>query len=396
MKNGFLDCLEPNVKSVLRQIIDEKRCTGNGIMIGRKGELVFEAYDGYADLEKTRKIDKDTVYRMYSMTKVVVSVAVMQLFEKNKFRMSDPLYMYIPEYKEMMIEDVNGLRKAENPILIKHLLTMTSGITYGDGFGRYEEFAENWKAEIEKGNRWTTLEVAKRFASLPLASEPGDKFCYSFGFDILGALVEVLSGMSFPEYCKENIFKPLKMNNTGFCYDDIDKSKLCNAYRRLENGGFEETNGIANPIIDNGLDFETATFASGGAGLLSTIGDYYKFIRMLALGGTADGVRILSKKTVEYIHTPHLTESQRREFAGGDPVCFGEAFSYGFGVRTLIKPHTETLSSIGEWGWAGAMGTWMHIDPKEELFYVYVHQAVPTDHIGYVPYLDTAIYSALE
>lgn len=394
--NGFSDCLGFNVKSALNKIIDENLCTGNGIMIGKDGKLVFEAYAGFADKAKTRPIDMHTVYRMYSMTKVVTIVAAMQLFEKNAFRMSDPLYKYIPEFKDMYVEDEKGIHKAENTILIKHLLTMTSGLPYGDDYGRYDELALKWKKDLSEGNRWSTQRAAKEVASLPLIFEPGTRYRYGFSFDILGALIEIWSGKSLPLYCAENIFKPLGMRDSGFTYADIDKSKLCDMYMRNENGQLVPADGIDCPIIDCGMDYNTAAFASGGAGLLSTMGDYFKFVRMLALGGSVDGVRILSKKSIELISTPRLNEAQLKDFTSGDPCCFGESFSYGYGVRVLVKPHSETMSNIGEWGWAGALGTWMHIDPKENLFYVYVHQTTPADHVNYVPYLNNAIYSSLE
>ncbi len=394
MNNYHSKELETNVKSALRKIIEENLCTGNAIMIGKDGELVLEAYDGFEDKEKTRPVNPDTVYRMYSMTKVVTVVAAMQLFEKNAFRLSDPLFRYIPEYESMFIEDEKGIRRAENPILIKHLFTMTSGMAYGDSYGKYEELANRCRTDAQNGVRWDTIRFAKECAALPLVFEPGTGYCYGISFDILGALIEIWSGEKYEQYCAKNIFQPLGMNSTGFSYRDIEKENLCRCYERTAGGELVKMQKLGCPIIDESLDFESGTFASGGGGLMSTMGDYFKFVSMLSAGGTVGDKRILSKKSIEFISSPRLNEKQKKEYSSGDPCCSGESFSYGCGVRVLIKPHTETLSNIGEWGWSGALGTWMHIDPVEKLFYVYVHQTKPADHKNYVPYINNAIYSS--
>ncbi len=395
--NGFNENLGTRVKTAMRKIIAENQCTGNGIMIGRGQNLCYEGYEGFCDREKTAPIKFDTVYRMYSNTKVVTAAAAMQLWEKNCFSMSDPLYKFIPEYRHMKVVDESGrITDAQNPILIKHLFTMTSGLSYDDGHGYYDALAAKWRTARGNCDYWDTLRGIRELAACPLIFEPGSHYQYGLSFDVLGALIEIWSGMKFADYCKEYIFKPLGMNSTGFGYKDIDITKLACAYTKDENGILSPADGLDCPIIDVSVDYQNPTFASGGAGLLSTIGDYFKFARALALGGEADGVRILGKKTVEYLHTPLLNDIQQKDFAAGDPCCFGESFSYGLGMRVLVKPHTETYSSIGEWGWSGAMGTWLHIDPKENMYYVYVHQKTPAEHIGYIPYLNAAIYSSME
>lgn len=393
--NGFSDCLGQNVKSAMKQILDRKIATGCGIMIGRGGKLCYEAYAGYSDKERQIPTTKDTVYRMYSTTKLVTVVAALQLWEKSAFSMLDPLYMFIPEFKDMMIQDESGLRKAQNPILIKHLFTMTAGLSYDDEYGNYRALAEKWLNAKANGNNWDTLKAAKEIAKLPLAFEPGEHFRYSFCLDILGALIEIWSGERFDVYCKEHIFKPLGMNNTSFDLNDLERKNLAQVYTPSENG-LKITSGINNPAIDASLDFENVTFFSGGAGLLSTLEDYFKFACMLASGGTYNGVRILGSRTIEYMHTPQLNEVQLKDYRNGDHCCFGYSYSYGLGVRVLIENHTSQYVPVGEWGWSGALGTWVHIDPKEDLFYVYVHQRTPADHDLYIPFLDAAIYSSLE
>ncbi len=394
--NGFNENLGTRVKTAMRKIIAENKCTGNGIMIGRGNNLCYEGYEGFCDKEKTVPVKFDTVYRMYSNTKVVTAVAAMQLWEQNKFSMADPLYKYIPEYRHMKVVEIDGkIHDAKNPILIRHLFTMTSGLAYEDDHGYYKALADKWQNARANGEYWDTLRGARELAACPLVFEPGSHYLYGMSFDVLGALIEIWSGMKFADYCKKYIFEPLGMHSTGFGLADIDKEKLIGFYQRDENGELSETDTNGTPIIEASLDYEHPAFASGGAGLLSTLGDYFKFVRALALGGEADGVRILGKKTVEYLHTPLLNAVQRADYACGDPCCFDSSFSYGLGMRVLTAPHKVTYSSIGEWGWSGALGTWMHVDPKEDMYYVYVHQTSPAEHVGYIPYLNAAIYSSM-
>jgi len=402
MEHGFRDCLDERIDLALKKIVSEKVVTGCAIMVGRHGELVTEAYEGFSDLAGTKPIDKDTVYRMYSMTKVITVTAALQLWEKSVFSLSDPLSKYIPEFEHMKVVQKDGsLTDAENPILIKHVLTMTAGFAYEDADGYYEDFAQQWYAAKARGEYWDTVTAVKKFAALPLMYEPGTKYRYSFGFDVLGALIEIWSGETLADYCKKHIFEPLGMKNSGFRLSDIDASKLADFHGELGNG-LEITDRLApdgdmyHTLIDVSTDYSGTGFYSGGAGLLCTIGDYFKFARMLARGGEADGVRILGSRTVEFMHTPQLNDVQRKYYDQKDPCCFSHIYSYGLGVRVLMQPHTETCSSIGEWGWSGALGPWLQMDPKEDLFYVYCHQRTPSDNPLYVPYLNAAIYSSLE
>ena len=393
--NGFSDCLGQNMKSAMKRIIENGVATGCGIMIGRGGKLCYEGYEGFADKERGILTSRDTVYRMYSTTKLVTVVAALQLWEKSAFSMLDPVCKFIPEFADMMIQDEEGIRKAENPILIKHLFTMTAGLSYDDEYGNYRALADKWLNAKANGENWDTLKVAKEIAKLPLAFEPGTRYRYSFCLDILGALIEIWSGERFDVYCKENIFIPLGMNNTSFDLKDLKRENLAQVYTPCEKG-LKPTSGINSPAIDAGLDFENVEFFSGGAGLLSTLDDYYKFARMLSLGGSYDGVRILGSRTVKYMSTPQLNDTQLKDFRLGDHCCFGNAYSYGLGVRVLVDNHTATYAPIGEWGWSGALGTWLQIDPEEDLFYIYVHQRTPADHDLYIPFIDAAIYSSLE
>lgn len=393
--NGFTDSLGIHVKSALRRIVENKVAPGCGIMIGKGGKLCYEGYEGFADKERQIPVDKNTLYKMYSATKLVTVVAALQLWEKSAFSMLDPLSKFIPEYSNMLIQDENGIRQAQNPILIKHLFTMTAGLSYDDEYGNYKALAEKWLNAKARGEKWDTVRVAREIARMPLAFEPGTHYRYSFCIDILGALIEIWSGKTFAKYCKENIFTPLGMNNTSFDLQDLDRQRLAVAYTPAS-GGLKVASGINNIPIDASLDFEEVSFFSGGAGLISTLEDFFKFARMLSLGGSYGNIRILGRKTVEYMHTPQLNETQLADFRNGEHCCFGNSYSYGLGVRVLVNNHTAANPSVGEWGWSGALGVWVQIDPKEDLFYVYVQQRTPADHDLYIPFLDAAIYSSLE
>ena len=393
---GFNACLNQKMSAILRQITDSGLVPGNAIMIGKNGKKIFEQYNGYANKENTVRINSKTIYRMYSMTKVVTAVALLQLWEQGKFQMDDPVSDYIPEYGNLKVIQKDGsVNVAKTVMTIRHLLTMTSGIGYSDVYGYYADFANQWGSQIAEGKPWDTVRVAKELTKVPLLFEPGEKYCYGFSYDVLGALVEILSEMSLKDYCKRFIFDPLGMDDTAFEISDNNESRMATVYRKTPSG-LLEYNGIDCPIVDV-MQFKKPVFYSGGAGLVSTLEDYFTFTWMLAEGGSLSGVRILEKTTVEMMCKPQLTKQQRVTYndPNEDSSTFGAEYTYGFGVRVLSDPQPNTIISKNEWGWSGALGTWMSIDPKENIFFVYVHQHNPPMHKTYVPEIWAAIKSSI-
>ena len=401
--NGFCDDFSVKLQGLLDGFVEKKICAGASIAVGRFGKTVARCETGWADVERKDPICGNTLFQMYSLTKPVTAVAVMQLWEKGCFQLIDPISKYLPAYAGVQVchtdkDGVETLLPPSKPITIHDLLTMTGGICY-DGPGLVGEgikaLSEGMIQSRTDGNPWDTVTFANRLAEVPLLAEPAKQYKYSLGFDVLGALVEVWSGKPLDQYCQEYIFDPLGMKTTTFLITEAQKQKLATSYEKGETGKLIPRKTTGTPII-NAYTFENTSFMSGGSGLICTLDDYCKFAKMLAKGGKTDaGVSLLSEESLKKISSPQLTERQRQTFAQpGDTCLHAEGYSYGYGVHVMKNPKNHIPA--GEWGWAGTMGTWMSIDPKNELFWVYAHQMVPAGYESYIPELSKLIYSSLK
>ena len=375
----------------LLESFTEKGPSGCALNISINGKTQYEHYTGYADVAEKRLIDPDTIYRIYSLSKVSTCVAMLALFEKGLYLMNDPLEEYLPEYKDMNVVkyDSNGrlyIAPAENKILIKDLLCMTSGILYPGEMSPASESIKIIMEELEKDGPYDVRKVSKAMGNCLLAFEPGTHWKYGFSHDILGALIEVLSGKNFGQYLKETIFEPLGMNSTGFRYTKETKRNLATFYMSDTTERFTKTH-------PEEIRFDPdATFESGGGGLLSTLGDYSKLAQMLACNGTLNGERIIGRKSIELMATNHLGPEQMKDFNWPNMAGYG----YGLGVRTMVdKAAGGCNGSIGEFGWLGYSGTWLLADPKEKLSVIYMHQLYPNMEEYTQPRMRAAIYGAL-
>ena len=369
----------------------QKGPSGCALNVSINGETQYEYYTGYANVKKKKLIDADTLYRIYSLSKVATSVAMLQLFEKGLYLMNDPLEEYLPEYKDMNVVkyDSDGksyIAPAENKILVKDMLCMTSGILYPDEPSPASESTKTIMKALEKEGAYDVRRVSKAMGSCLLDFEPGTHWKYGFSYDILGAFVEELSGKNFGQYLKENIFDPLGMNNTGFRYTNETKKNLAKFYLSDTPERFTKIHPKDNRFEPN------AAFESGGGGLLSTLGDYSNLAQMLACGGTLHGERIIGKKSIELMATNHLGPEQMKDFNWPNMAGYG----YGLGVRTMVdKAAGGCNGSIGEFGWLGYSGTWLLADPKEKLSAVYMHQLHPSMEAYTQPRMRAAIYGSL-
>ncbi|MBO5227715.1 MAG: beta-lactamase family protein [Lachnospiraceae bacterium] len=373
----------------------DKGIAGCSCMIFKDDKKVYEHYTGYADLATKKPIDKDTLFRIYSMTKVIVCTAALQLYERGLYNLNDPLGMYMPEFEESRIFKTmpNGLVRvvpAEKQITVKDLFTMRAGLTYDDPSSRTGRAIIDMMKRMEEKypcRTYTTREFAKEFASIPLAFEPGSHWHYSMCHDVLGAFIEVISGKTLGEYLKENIFEPLGMHDTAFHFGEDKLERLATMYT-VKDGKLEPFN---HPWDNYGLN---SVYESGGAGLMSTLSDYMKFANTLTRGGTSvDGVRIIGRKTIDLMRTNHLSDEQLKDFDWFTQLGYG----YGLGVRTLIdKAAGGVNSSYGEFGWSGMAGTWMAVDPEERLTAVYMQQRIPNLEDYTVARLRAAIYGCLD
>ncbi|UOQ47081.1 beta-lactamase family protein [Gracilibacillus caseinilyticus] len=365
--------------------------TGVGLSVQKESQVIYENYIGYANLEKEKKVTANTIYRIYSMSKIVTCVAALQLWEKGEFLLTDPLSDYLPEFKEMDVLVAGKLVKAESPITIKDLFTMTSGITYGGDGSEVERMTSQVMQEvhaIERQKEVSQLRLfAEKISNNPLAFHPGTHWRYGLSHDVLGALIEVITGLSFAEYLNTYIFTPLQMKDTFFQVPIEKKHRLATFYQRDEDGVL-----IENTWIDEQAE-PVPIMESGGAGLHSTLGDYQKFAHCLALGGSYDGARIISNPTLDLMVQNHLPEEMLPEFG----LHYQHGYGYGLGVRVMIdQTMGGSNSSIGEFGWPGFAGTYTSIDRNKQVSAVYMQQMLPSLEFYHQPRIRNVIYSAIE
>ncbi|MBQ8588042.1 MAG: serine hydrolase, partial [Clostridia bacterium] len=319
----------------------------------------------------------------------------------GKFLVTDPLYEYIPEFKDMYVRDENGnVKKVEKDIKILNLFNMTAGFTY--------DVEAPWveKAKKHTDGKLYTSQAMRFIAEEPLAFEPGERFLYSLCHDVLGAFVEIVSGKKFRDYVKENIFDPLGMNDSAYHLTDEIRSNMAAQYRFVPTGAEEKFNIVeaqksgdakdgcfVDVGLNRGSNLQGPEFDAGGSGIISTADDYMKLIAALANMGTGlNGEQILSKNTVELLRTNTLTENQLKTFDWRQLIGYG----YGMGVRTMMdRAKAGSLSNVGEFGWGGAAGATVLADPSIRLAAVYLKHTLNPREAYYMPRLRNAIYSCL-
>ena len=330
------------------------------------GKEIYRRQGGYIDVAAGLRHRPDTRYFMYSATKPVTCAAALTLLEAGKFRMGDPLYWYLPEYEHMQVADRKPggcptLRPAETPIRIRDLFQMTAGMTYNIHMPALRE------AIRETGGRAPTREIVRAMAREPLSFDPGDRWQYGFCHDVLGALVEVVSGVRFGDYVDKTIFRPLGMEHSSF-HAGADTSDMAKQYRFNDVTKKPHEIDLSNPFIF-GEEYD-----GGGGGMVSTVEDYIRFADMLANGGVGvNGVRILSAATVELMGQGGLTPTQARSFTWEGM----EGRNYGFGVAVHTEPGVSgSLAPLGEFGWGGAAGSAVYVDPASHTAVFYAQHVM--------------------
>jgi CubicO group peptidase (beta-lactamase class C family) len=361
--------------------VDDGRLPGWLALVSRRGEIAHLSTYGAQDLESGAPIETGTLFRIYSMTKPITSVAAMMLYEEGAFELTDPVSRYIPSFNDMRVYEKGTpispiTRPAAEPVRIWHLLTHTAGLVYG--FQHVSVVDEIYRdAGFDRSTpKGLDLEgMVDRIAGLPLLFEPGAQWNYSVATDVLGRLVEVVSGQSLDRFMAERIFEPLGMTDTGFFIDEGDADRMASLY-------MPDANGRAVPLDMRGSEFRRPRALQGGAGLISTAGDYHRFTQMLLRGGELDGVRLLGSRTVAYMARNHLPGGADLE-AFGRPVFAevsyaGVGFGLGFGV-VQDTAKTKSLGSAGEFNWGGAASTAFWVDPAEQITVVFLTQLIPSN-----------------
>ncbi len=363
------------LRQVLKNAIDNRELAGANLMIIKDGQEVFYHEDGYADIEEKLPVSRDTIFRMYSMTKPVTAAAVMTLLERGIIDLYEPVSKFLPGFKNQMVVEEKELVPAEREVNLKDLLSMTSGLVYG-GIDRAGQETETLFQEIDNrllgDNPMGTIEAMNKLGKCALAFQPGATWMYGTSADVLGAVVEIASGMRFSEFLDREIFKPLEMKDTAFWVAAEKRGRLAKAY---EHGpDFELKPYFGNHLgIINAMD-RIPAFESGGAGLVSTIDDYARFAHMLMNKGSLDGVQILKPKTVEYLTSCSLTYEQQKNMW---PHLSG--YTYGNLMRIMTDcSKAGGICSEGEYGWDGWLGAYFCNCPEENLIFLLMMQLTNT------------------
>lgn len=386
------------IDSHFRRYVDDGRLPGWTIAVTRRGRVAHLAHYGLADLEADRAVADDTVWRIYSMTKPITSVATMMLYERGALELTDPVARYIPAFADMRVYRGGaaanpGTVPATEPVRVWHLLSHTSGLTYG--FHHAHPVDEMYRAKgFEFGApRGMDLESAcEAFAQFPLVFEPGTEWNYSVATDVLGRVVEVASGRRFDTFLAEEILAPLGMTDTAFSVGEADLDRLAALYVRNPAGGLRRYDTMGDAAT------RPPTYLSGGGGLVSTAADYHRFTQMLARGGELDGVRLLSPRTVAYMATNHLPGGKDLDTVGR-PIFAESSYAgvgFGLGFSVVLDPAAgKAVTSAGEFAWGGLASTAFWVDPVEEITAMFFTQLLPSSTYPIRPQLRALVNQAV-
>ncbi len=376
------------IKSAMQVYVDQKKIAGLSTMVARRGRVVHFEQIGWMDIESNKPMSGDAIFRIYSMTKPIVCVALMTLYEQGRFQLFDPVAKFISAFGDLKVlesDAAGGTKEVDlvRPITILDLLTHTAGLTYD--FFEDSPVGELYRqARIGNNAERTLEELVHELARLPLAYQPGTIWHYSLAIDVAAHLIEVISGQSLNHFLRENIFRPLGMTDTDFYLPPEKRDRLATMYGRPDlfapdmtfsklmeawESGYNERIDVSKTNPASKLD----GFVRGGHGLFSTAQDYMHFAQMLLNQGEFDGARILGRKIADLMHMNHIpADLLPYEIIGGLPV---KGYGFGLGSRVLMNvAESEMPGSVGEFGWAGAAKTYYWVDPREEIVGVLMTQ----------------------
>ena len=374
-KSGFSSEGLAKIAPKLQEYIDNGQLPGFLTVIAKNGRIVHFHPQGMRDVDAQKPVEADTIFRIYSMSKPITSVAVMILYDEGKLRLDDPVEKYIPAFKELKVfnKEQTETHDAQNKMTVQHLLTHSSGLTYGWGGKPVDKLYGELKI-FQKGSG--LADMVEKLAKIPLVFEPGERWNYGVSTDVLGYLVEVVSEMPFEQFLQTRIFQPLGMNDTAFSVPKAKVERFAALYRPTEEGGLRRARNV--PLATDDLTF----FPSGGGGLVSTAADYLRFCQMLLNGGELSGARILKSDTVELIRYPHLQ--------------YGKDGAFGLGFHVVTRKDTEKdKRSTGSYSWGGAAATTFWIDPENELVGILMTQLLNNRH-GFAGDFERLTYQAMD
>ena len=382
-----------NVHALAKGYVDRGAIPCYACLVSRGEDLWFRSY-GMRDVERALPVRRDTVFRLYSMTKPITSVALMMLYEEGRFQLDDPVARFIPSWENLEVfaggdENSWSTTAPERPMIVKDLLTHTSGLTYGFMHSHPVD-AIYRKRGIGGGDLQGMVDA---LADIPLRFSPGTRWSYSHATDVCGYLVQVLSDTDLDVFVRARITEPLGMVDSGFQVPPAARERFAACYEYLEDGRFaRQDDSDARPYGTR------PRFLSGGGGMVGTIDDYHRFAKTLLGRGELDGVRLLGRKTVEYMTANHLPGN--RDLAGMGQRVFSETsfegIGFGLGFSVVLDPAAaNVLDSPGDYGWGGAASTYFWVDPLEDLVVVFMTQLRPSSSYPIRRELKTAVYQAL-
>jgi CubicO group peptidase (beta-lactamase class C family) len=380
------------IETVIKADVEKGRLPGAVIAIARRGKLVYYAAFGFRDKAAGVAMTKDTIFNIASMTKPLATVAALQLVERGKLLIDDPLSKYFPKFAEMQVaeldahgEAITGKMPAVRPITLRHLMMHTSGLIYG-GRGNTAVHKLYPGGSSPAGSAMTGAEFMDKLAGLPLLHQPGEVWDYGFGLDVLGQVVEKVSGQTLGQYLDANILKPLGMTDTGFYIPAEKAARYAKALPNDPDTGAAQT---VTPVLTDRLKFEC-----GGGCLGSTAADYLRFALALLNKGAYGETRILGRKTAEYMLTNQLGPEVKNLIANADPT----RADYGFGLGLAVRKEAgrgKLIGSIGDFNWPGASGTNWWADPKEELAVVFMAHSPGPIRWHYRQLINALVYQAI-
>ena len=386
-----------NIRDYLKeQYVEPGKYVGTLTLVARKGEIAYLDALGFMDRENKKAMQEDAIFSIYSMSKPITSIALMQLYEKSLFRLDDPIHWHIPSWRNLRVYE-SGLypnfltSRPNRHMTIRDLLSHMSGLTY-DFMLRTNVDAAYRKTKLQAtGDLQAMIDT---LAKLPLEFSPGEQWNYSVSTDVCGYLVEHFSGMKLDKYFQKHIFDPLGMEDTGFSCAKEKVDRLASLYEQHPKKG---------PVLVDPGGAKTARvkkrkMLSGGGGLLSTMSDYYRFCSMLLNQGELDGTRIIGRKTLAMMASNHLPDhkdlTEMSQSAFSETTYQGVGFGLGFSV--ILDPvKTQSLTDVGEYGWGGAASTVFWVNPKEEMVVIFLTQLLPSSTYQVRRELRSLVYSSL-
>ncbi len=377
--------------------IDTGKLSGCQTLVARKGVIGYFSSLGYADLQPQRPVQDDTIFRIYSMSKPVTSVALMQLYERGLFQLNDPISRVIPQWRDMKVYTDKGASPEKDfeplasPVTFRHILSHTAGLSYGNG--QHHVDALYRKAGLDRHSGMSLRSFVELLGTLPLHFQPGRAWLYSYATDVCGYLVEALSGRSLGDYLRTEIFEPLEMQDTGFYVPEEKAQRFAANYQR----GPDKTLSVIDDPRSSAY-LKPPVFESGGGGLVSTSQDYFNFCQMLIQGGCWRDQRILSRRTLALMTQNHLGGHRdlTQMAMGSFSETAYEGIGFGLGFALNLNEVASGQIGAGDFYWGGAASTIFSVDPSEALVIIFMTQLMPSSTFNFRGQLKNIVYGAID